>query len=114
MALFEVAHPERAQSAQSKDVRHRSSPYDDTCPASGPARTTTAEGCFGLKASVRTTTKIPGDVDDVVERGHDADISPASIKPAPALWQRPGKARRCESTNLISSWHAFSRAPAAI
>src|SRR6516165_8539968 len=31
MASFKVPHPERARSAQSKDVRRRSGPYDDIC-----------------------------------------------------------------------------------
>ena len=34
MALFKAPHPERARSAQSKDVQRRSSRYYDTCPAS--------------------------------------------------------------------------------
>ena len=58
MALFKVPHPERARSAESKDVQRRSNPYDDICPASAPDRVRTDLAGFG---QIRQLTPEPAD-----------------------------------------------------
>jgi hypothetical protein len=82
MALLKAPHPERARSAQSKDVQRRSSPYDDTCPTSlrGPrvnsARTRGPRQPLGPSPDGRPWRAVPGIAGGRVELV--ADLTAAS------------------------------------